>query len=206
MKYASALWAKEPAIVTALGSIAFWAALFNLLTAFGHGLTQSQEQAVSAFAVLLAGWIIRGQVEPTSGATNPPPGGGKLPAVLLACALAGSAMLGSACATAGAFDKQSEALVHQAIKSSEDLHAANVLDDAQFRSVNLELNRVAVAGREYTKLLKAGTAKPADAGTFVAALEKAVRNLQAAPYGATVAKVLSYLLTLDAKVHALIGQ
>lgn len=63
----SQVWAAEPAIVTVLGSAAFWPLLFNLLGQFGHPLTTGQEQALSALGVFLATFIIRSQV--TSPAT-----------------------------------------------------------------------------------------------------------------------------------------
>ena len=65
------LWDREPALVTLLGSAAFWPALFALLSSFGHGLTSTQETAVAGFAILLAGYIIRSNVVPVSGVTQP---------------------------------------------------------------------------------------------------------------------------------------
>jgi hypothetical protein len=64
-------WDKEPVIITLFGSAAFWPALFALLSAFGHPLTSDQQTAMAAFGTLLAGFIIRQQVIPTSGATLP---------------------------------------------------------------------------------------------------------------------------------------
>ncbi len=64
-------WDKEPVLVTLLSSAAFWPALFALLSAFHHPLTSDQQTALAAFGTLLAGFIIRQQVIPSSGATLP---------------------------------------------------------------------------------------------------------------------------------------
>src|SRR5256885_1512893 len=84
-----------------------------------------------------------------------------------------------ACAT---FDVTAEKLTHQAIVQSEALHASQAITDAQFQATNRELNTVAVAGREFTKIVIAHKTKPSDVATFLAVIQHAIADLKAAPY------------------------
>lgn len=116
-----------------------------------------------------------------------------------------AALMGTACAS---FNVTAEKLTHQAIVDSEALHCGakgappvgQCLTDAQFQATNLELNKIAVGGREFTKLTIAKQATSSDALAFVGSVEQSIKNLRVAPYTGVIAKVLSDLATLDAQV------
>ena len=115
--------------------------------------------------------------------------------IILALVLVASA----ACAS---FNVTAEKLTHQAIVDSETLHNSKVITDDQFRATNLQLNHVAVVGREFTKLTIAKQATAGDAVTFAAAIEQAIASLRAASFGGVIGTVLTDLANLDAKVSA----
>lgn len=99
-----------------------------------------------------------------------------------------------------------EKLTHESIVQSENLHASHALTDDQFKAVNLELNKVAVAGREWTKLVIAKRDQPADALTFLKVVQQVTANLQAAPYGGAIAHVLDKLTQLESTLGQLAGK
>lgn len=204
------LWNAEPTLVTLLGSAAFWPAVFELFAAFNHPFTDGQQHAVAVFGVLVAGLIIRSQVSSPATVANGTGSGtsavsdatrAKLGLWLMVGALAGAGVSG--CASLGTFDRQAESLVHASIVQSEQLHAAGTLNDQQFRSVSLELNKVSVAGLAFTKALHAGQAKPTDAASFVALLTSEAAILRGLGVGA-LNTILDKLATLIGKSQALI--
>lgn len=105
----------------------------------------------------------------------------------------------TACAS---MNVQAEKVVHQSIVQSENLHTSHVLTDEQFKAVNLELNRVAVAGREYTKLQIAHQATPNDALTLLSAVDQVIHNLSAAPYVGSLGSVLDKLAKLGSQLRS----
>lgn len=127
--------------------------------------------------------------------------------VALSLAIALPALVG--CASTDQFNKIAADVVGEAITASEQNrcteHAPPCLSDDQFRAVNLELNRVSVAGREFTKLRIAGTASTQDVATFlgVVAEESAILS-RTFPNGA-ISDVLTKLIELQAKAVKLLG-
>jgi hypothetical protein len=115
-------------------------------------------------------------------------------------------VLMSACASVGSFNTLAESTTHSAIAQSESLHTAKVLTDAQFQAINLQLNRVAVAGRELTKVLAAGTATTVNVQAFLAVIAQVTANLQGADYGSAIASSLQELSKLEAKAQQILGQ
>jgi hypothetical protein len=102
------------------------------------------------------------------------------------------------CATLGSLDRSAELMTHQAIVDSETLHNANVLSDAQFKAVNVELNKIAVAGLTFTKLLESGQATPTTACAFLNLVFEEAEILRAAYPNSTVIKnILDDLIKLQ---------
>ena len=62
-------WAKEPVLLSIVGSGAVWAAIFAVMAAFGHPLTSEQQTALLALLGVIGALVGRSQVSPTSGAT-----------------------------------------------------------------------------------------------------------------------------------------
>lgn len=114
------------------------------------------------------------------------------------------------CATIGRINQTAEKLVHESIVQSEinrcTIHAAPCLTDEQFRAVNVELNKIAVDGREFTKLQIAGRATVSDAAKFLATVSTEVTLLaKTYPTGA-VSTVLTKLTELQAQITKIIGK
>lgn len=110
------------------------------------------------------------------------------------------------CATAGAFAREAQVVNRQAILANRAAHQAGIVSDAEFKDIALQLNRVSVAGREFTKLLAAGRASFVDAARFLAVLQQVLDNLQAAPYGPRVQNVLRTLERLGQSARRVIGE
>ena len=111
----------------------------------------------------------------------------------------------SGCATLGSLDKSAEQMTHQAIVESEVLHSANVLSDAQFKAVNVELNKVSVAGLTFTKLLESGQATPATARAFLALVIDETNIIKATyPNASIVNTVLADLMQLQGLLSKII--
>lgn len=66
------IWAREPIVLTILGSVGFWTGLIFAASAFGHPFTPDQQKVLMMIGTGLAGIVARSQVTPTSGATAPP--------------------------------------------------------------------------------------------------------------------------------------
>lgn len=107
------------------------------------------------------------------------------------------AALGAACAS---LNVTAERLTHTAIVQSENLHAGGVLNDADFQKTNLELNHIAVAGREYTKLVIAKQAGSTDVLTFLRVVQQEIATLRSASFGGVIQSVLDNLTKLEAKL------
>jgi hypothetical protein len=71
------------------------------------------------------------------------------------------------CATLGSLDRSAQQFTHDAIVQSEAAHDSGSITDAQFKALNVELNKVAVAGLTFTQLLEAGQATPETATQFL---------------------------------------
>lgn len=114
-----------------------------------------------------------------------------------------------ACATVDSFNKAAARLTHDAIVASEanrcTVHAAPCLTDAQFRGVNVELNKISVAGREFTKLRIAGKASAKDATTFLSTVAEEVAVLSRTYTDGSIKVVLDKLTALQARAVKLIG-
>lgn len=116
--------------------------------------------------------------------------GGKMRLKVLVLGIVLSLSLG--CATLGSLDKSAEQMTHDAIVQSEVLHNANAISDAQFKAINVELNKVAVAGLAFTKLLEAGQATPSTASQFLEVVIQEAQILKAAfPSSPLIDKVLA---------------
>jgi hypothetical protein len=114
------------------------------------------------------------------------------------------------CASVGRINQTAEKIVRESITQSEvnrcTVHAQPCLTDEQFVEVNLELNKVAVAGREFTKLEIAGKATTADAAKFLSTVSSEVTILtRTFPTGA-VHTVLVKLTELQAQITKIIGK
>ena len=109
------------------------------------------------------------------------------------------------CATLGTLDRDAEIMTHQAIVDSETLHTSNVISDAQFKAINVELNKVAVAGLAFTKLLEAGQATPQTAREFLSLVIEEANILKATyPNSQLLIKVLADLAKLQNTVNKII--
>lgn len=111
-----------------------------------------------------------------------------------------------ACASVGRVDRAAQQATHEAIVQSEQLHDANVLNDQQFKAVNLALYKVAVAGRELTQLLEKDHATVADVSTFLATVRTTAADLRAAGYPGGIGRVLDKLAELEAQAEKLLGK
>lgn len=58
----SKLWSQEPALLTMAASGAFWVAIFEVLSAFGHPLTPDQRNALLALIAIIGTIVTRSQV------------------------------------------------------------------------------------------------------------------------------------------------
>jgi len=117
-----------------------------------------------------------------------------------------SLVLVGACASAGSFDQTSEKLVRQGIDASEQLHVQKVLTDPQFQSVNLELHKVAVAGKALTQLLATNAAKQKDVAVFLDAVRLATSTLIGGGYGSAITDILNVLANLETQASKLLGK
>jgi hypothetical protein len=89
-KALSNLWAREPVVITLVGSAAFWPALFELFASFGHPFTDPQQHAIVMFVgVLAAVGILRANVTPNESAEQTVSNATRstLPALFIALAL-----------------------------------------------------------------------------------------------------------------------
>lgn len=115
----------------------------------------------------------------------------------------------NACATVDSFNKAAADLTHDAIVASEQhrctVHLAPCLSDDQFKAVNLELNKVSVSGREFTKLRIAGKASATDISTFLATVSEETTVLTKTFPDGAIGGVLAELVKLQAKAVALLG-
>ena len=110
----------------------------------------------------------------------------------------------SACAHLGSLDKTVYSLTEQVVTATESLHTAKVITDAQFRQANVPLNKVAVAGSAFNKVVRYGNAKPVDASALLTAVRQAIAQLKGIAAG-PFAKVLETLTTLDHVVSDFMG-
>lgn len=114
------------------------------------------------------------------------------------------------CATVDKFNKVASDLTHEAIVASENnqctVHAAPCLSANEFREVNVELNKLSVAGREFTKLRLAGKASTADIVTFLGVVAEENAILSKTYKTGGIAKVLQALTKLQTKAAGLLGQ
>mgnify|MGYP001593861504 CR=1 FL=1 len=108
------------------------------------------------------------------------------------------------CATLGSVSDKAERLTRAAVVATEQAHATGTMTDTQFKGINVELHQVALGGLTFTKLLRAGQAKPADLVTFLDLIVKQTRIIQRAypstPYVTEVVKYLDALARLVAGV------
>ena len=109
-------------------------------------------------------------------------------------ALVLAALAASACASVNV---KAEKLTRQAIQASEDnqcaKHPAPCLSDAQFKATNAQLYKVSLAGETYTKLARAGSAKPVDALAFAKAVTDALASVAILDPTGTVSRKLADL-------------
>ena len=129
--------------------------------------------------------------------------------LLLATTLAAS-LVATGCATVDSLNRSSEQLVKDTIRQSElnqcSVHAAPCLGPAEFAAVNVELNQIAVAGREFTKLRLRGTATVADASAFLATVaQETTTLLQEFPNG-PIGSILTDLSQLQTTMTKLLNQ
>lgn len=126
----------------------------------------------------------------------------KFSAFLLALCLAATV----GCATLGSLDKSAQVFTHEAIVQSEVAHDAGVLTDAQFKAINVELNKVAVAGLTFTKLLAAGEATPTTATQFLDLVSQEIGIIKAGYPALQVDKILTNLSKLQADIQKIKGK
>lgn len=130
------------------------------------------------------------------------------PFLLLLLALLLSAAPG--CASVSRLNQTAESLVRASIAQSEvhrcTVHPAPCLTDDQFKAVNLQLNRIAVDGREFTKLEIAGKATVQDASHLLATVAAETTTLSAAYPDGRVKTVLDQLAALQATITKLMGK
>lgn len=112
----------------------------------------------------------------------------------------------SGCATLGSLDQAAEAATHNAIVQSEVLHTNNIINDAQFKAINVELNKIAVAGLAFTKMLEAGQATPVAARQFLDVIIQETKILESTYPKAYISEIFSYLTELRSKVEKIIGK
>lgn len=114
------------------------------------------------------------------------------------------------CASIGRINQTAEKLVRESIVQSEvnrcTVHAQPCLTDEQFRAVNVQLNKVAVAGREFTKLQIAGKATIADAATFLTTVSTEITILKRTYPEGAIGNVLIKLADLQAQITKIIGR
>lgn len=56
------IYQAEPILVLLFGNAGLWTAVFTLMSAFGHPLTDSQQHAIIGLAVVVSALIARGSV------------------------------------------------------------------------------------------------------------------------------------------------
>lgn len=166
---------------------------------------------VAGFMMNVATVIYASVKQPPPAFTRPnepqsPAPTGKVPCWAMMVAVGTLTLAVVGCASAGRLDQQVQKLNHDAITLTEQMHASQQLTDAQFQKANVILNRVAVSGRELTKLLRAGKASAADVDTFLGVVRQATADLQAAFPGGTLRTVLDAMASLESKADALRGK
>lgn len=117
----------------------------------------------------------------------------KLKATALALGL--TVMMG--CATLGSLDKSAQVFTHSAIVQSEIAYDEGALTESQFKAINVELNKVAVAGLTFTKLLQTGEATPIKASAFLDLVTKELAIIKAGYPAVKVDKILANLSKLQ---------
>lgn len=124
-----------------------------------------------------------------------------LASVILSC---------SACATVDTLNVTAEKLTRIAIQQNEanrcSVHPKPCLSDDQFKAVATDLNKVSVAGREFTGLSIAGKASVKDASTFLATVATVTGDLGKTFTDGAIASVLSTLAQLQQKISDLLGK
>lgn len=113
--------------------------------------------------------------------------------LILALALQGCAL------NLGKISQDAQALNRQAIQASETLHDAQLLPDPLFRTINVALNKIAVAGLVFTKALELGAGAHAAIQGFRDAVQQARDSL------ASDLPMTSWRLLLLAPLEALVG-
>jgi hypothetical protein len=120
--------------------------------------------------------------------------------VLVAC---------TGCRSTDQFNRLAAQLTSDAITASEQhrctVHGMPCLTDDQFKAVNGHLNKVSVAGEEYTKLRIAGTASVKDASTFLSTVATETGILAQTYTDGAIWAVLAKLTALQQKAVTLIG-
>lgn len=120
------------------------------------------------------------------------------------------ACLAPACASVSRLNQTAESLVRASIAQSEvnrcTVHPQPCLTDEQFRAVNLQLNHIAVDGREFTKLEIAGKATVQDASHFLSTVANETTTLAMVYPDGRVKTVLDKLAELQATITKLIGK
>lgn len=123
-------------------------------------------------------------------------------ALLLALTLA-------ACATVDTFNQAAANLTREAITATEQnrctVRPAPCLTDPQFRRVNVELNKISVAGQRFTTLRIAGKATTQDASAFLATLANEIGILARTFPDGVVGTILQKLGDLQQRATKLLG-
>ena len=119
------------------------------------------------------------------------------------------ALLSGSCASTDSFNRLAANLTRDAITATEQnrctVHAQPCLSDDQFKGANVELNKISVAGREYTKLRIAGTASAKDAHTFLATVAEETAILAKTYTTGGIAAALAKLTELQSRAVKLLG-
>jgi hypothetical protein len=112
----------------------------------------------------------------------------------------------SGCATLGSLDKSAQVFTHNAIIQSEEAFAAGALTDTQFKAINVELNKIAVAGLTFTQLLAAGQATPASATQFLELITQEIGIIKDNYQALKVDKILINLTRLQTDIQKIKGK
>lgn len=116
----------------------------------------------------------------------------------------------SGCASIGRLNRTAQILVHEAILQSEasrcTIRPAPCLTAEQFRAVNVKLNKIAVSGREFTRLQIAGTATVKDATILLTTVTTVLTSFsQNYPTG-TIDTIIKALEQYQSAIVALIDK
>lgn len=130
--------------------------------------------------------------------------------VFLLFALLVSVTTAPGCASVSRLNHTAESLVRASIAQSEvnrcTVHPSPCLTDDQFKAVNLQLNHIAVDGREFTKLEIAGKATVADASKLLSTVAAETTTLSLVYPDGRVKTVLDKLTELQATLTKLMGK